>query len=92
MFDIVTSRTNAARTHPPLVIYGMLMALAFAAALYVGYGMAGGKTRNWLHIIGFAAVLALSVYVILDLEFPRLGLVKVDGFDRSLYELRESMK
>ena len=92
MFDIVTTRTAAARTHPPLVIYGMLMALAFAAALYVGYGMAGAKTRNWLHIIGFAAVLSLSVYVILDLEFPRLGLIKVDAFDRSLHELRESMK
>ena len=92
MFDIVTTRTAAARTHPPLIIYIMLMALAFAAALLVGYGMAGAKTRNWLHVVGFAAVLSVTVYVILDLEFPRLGLIKVDAFDRSLYELRESMK
>jgi hypothetical protein len=92
MFDIVTTRTAAARTHPPMVIYLMLGALAFAAALFAGYGMAGAKTRNWVHVIGFAAVLSLSVYVILDLEFPRFGLVRVDDFDRSLYELRESMK
>ena len=92
MFDIVTTRTAAARTHPPLVIYAMLMALAFAAALLAGYGMAGARTRSWIHVVGFSAVLSLTVYVILDLEFPRLGLIRVDEFDRSLYELRESMK
>ncbi len=92
MFDIVTSRTAAARTHPPVIIYIMLMALAFAAALFVGYGMAGARTRNWLHVIGFSAVLSITVYVILDLEFPRLGLVRVNAFDQSLVDLRESMK
>ena len=92
MFDIVTSRTAAARTHPPVIIYAMLMAMAFTAALLAGFGMAGAKTRSWVHVVGFAAVLALTVYVILDLEFPRIGLIKVDSFDRSLYELRESMK
>jgi hypothetical protein len=92
MFDIVTSRTAAARTHPPMIIYVMLMVLAFAAAVLVGFAMAGAKTRSWVHVFGFSVVLSLTVYVILDLEFPRLGLIKVDAFDRSLYELRESMK
>jgi len=92
MFDIVTSRTAAARTHPPSIIYLMLAALALAAALLAGFGMAGAKTRSWVHVIGFAAVLSLTVYVILDLEFPRLGLIRVDSFDLSLVELRESMK
>ena len=40
----------------------------------------------------FAAVLSLTVYVILDLEFPRLGLIRVDAADQVLIELRESMK
>jgi hypothetical protein len=92
MFDILTTRIAATRTHPPIVIYLMLMALAFAAALIAGIGMAGSKTRSWVHVFGFAAVLSLTVYVILDLEFPRLGLIRVDSFDQSLYELRDSMK
>jgi len=92
MFDIVTSRTAAARTHPPFAIYLMLGALALAASLLAGVGMAGAKTRSWIHVIGFAAVLSLTVYVILDLEHPRVGLIRVDAFDRSLIELRESMK
>ena len=92
MFDVLTTRIAATRTHPPIIIYVMLLLLAFGAAIYVGYGMAGAKTRSWLHVVGFAAALSLSVYVILDMEFPRLGLIRVDAFDRSLYDLRESMK
>ena len=41
-------------------------------------------------MIGFAP--ALAVYVILDLEFPRLGLIRVEEFDRALEELRQTMK
>ena len=92
MFDIVSTRTAAARTHPPLAIYLMLGSLALAAALLVGYGMAGAKSRSLVHVVLYAAALSLTVYVILDLEHPRLGLIRVDAFDRSLYELRESMK
>ena len=36
--------------------------------------------------------MALAVYVILDIEYPRLGLIRVDAVDQVLVELRESMK
>jgi hypothetical protein len=92
MIDITTTRTMATRLHPPLIIFVMLFGLALASALLAGYGMAGGKSRSWLHMLGFAAIMAASVYVILDIEFPRLGLIQVDAFDQTLVELRESMK
>jgi len=91
MFDIATTRTMATQAHPPFVIYGMLIALALASALLAGFGMAGSKSRSWLHIFGFAGVMAVAVYVIIDLEFPRLGLIRVDTFDQALVELRASM-
>ena len=92
MIDIVTTRTMAAQTHPPLVIFAMLVGLALVSALLVGYGMGDAPSRNWVHMIGFALALAVAVYVILDLEFPRLGLIRVDEFDRALEELRQTMK
>jgi hypothetical protein len=92
MIDISTSRTLSAKQHPPLIIYLMLVGLTLASALLAGYDMAGGKSRNWLHILGFAAVMALAVYVIIDLEFPRLGLIRVDTFDQALFDLRQSMR
>jgi hypothetical protein len=92
MFDIVTTRTMAARTHPPPIIYVMLAVLALAAALFAGDAMAGAKNRSWIHVLGFALVLSLTVYVILDLEYPRVGFIRLDAADRVLVELRKAME
>jgi hypothetical protein len=43
------------------------------------------------HTVGFAAVLATTVYVILDIEYPRLGLIRVDAADEVRLELRRNM-
>jgi hypothetical protein len=92
MIDITTSRTMAAQTHPPTIIFVMLSGMALAASLLAGHGMAGTKSRSWVHQLVFAATLAISVYVIIDLEYPRLGLIRVEAFDQALVELRQSMK
>lgn len=91
MFDIVTTRSAAAETHPPAAVFSMLVFLALLAGFFAGHGMSGSNVRSWMHILGFAAVLAITVYVILDLEYPRLGMIRVDKFDRFLVELRQSM-
>jgi hypothetical protein len=91
MIDITTTRTMATLMHPPAVVFVMLFALALAASLLAGYGMTGNRVRSWLHMLGFALVMAFAVYVILDLEYPRLGLIRVDAFDQALVDLRKSM-
>jgi hypothetical protein len=91
MIDITTTRTMATLMHPPAIVFVMLFALALAASLLAGYGMTGNRVRSWLHMLGFALVMAFAVYVILDLEYPRLGLIRVDAFDQALVDLRQSM-
>jgi hypothetical protein len=91
MFDTASTRMLATRMHPPLVIFAMLFGLALVGALLAGYGMASGKRRNWLHMVGFAAAMAGAVFVIIDLEYPRLGLIRVDTFDQALVDLRAGM-
>lgn len=34
---------------------------------------------------------AIAVYVIVDIEYPRFGVIRVDAADQILIELRESM-
>jgi hypothetical protein len=92
MFAIADARTLAARIHPPAIIFVMLGVAALASALLAGYGMATGRGRNWTYMIGFAATLSIALFVILDLEYPRLGLVRIDDFDRALVELRATMR
>ena len=91
MIDIATTRTMAAQMHPPTVVFVMLFLLALAASLLAGYGMTGSKVRSRFHMLGFALVMAIAVFVILDIEYPRLGWIRVDAFDQALVDLRESM-
>jgi hypothetical protein len=91
MIDITTTRTMAARMHAPAIIFELLIGLGLICSLLAGYAMAGGRQRSWAHAIGFAAVFALTVYVILDLEYPRRGLIRVDDLDQVLIDLRASM-
>lgn len=91
MIDITTTRAMAIRTHPPSVIFVMLVGLALASSLLAGYSMANSATRNWLHIICFAGVTTFSICIIVDYEYPRLGLIQVTDFDQLLGDVRGSM-
>lgn len=92
MFDITTTRTVALQTHPPGIIFAMLGLVALACSLLAGYAMAGTKQRSLVHGLGFALILTLTVYVILDIEYPRVGLVRIEAMDRLLADVRQSMQ
>ena len=92
MFDITTTRTMATEMHPPEIIFVMLFAIALASALLAGFNMGATRSRRWLHMVCFAGAVALAVYVIMDMEYPRFGLIRVDAFDQALVDLRRSMK
>lgn len=92
MIDIMNTRVTATRNHPPMVIFLLLGGLSLVGALLVGYGMSGNKERSWLHLGAFAAIMSLAIYVIVDLEFPRLGVIQVSDADQVLVELRKSMQ
>jgi hypothetical protein len=92
MFDISTTRYQATLAHPPFVIFAMLGAVALLCSLLAGYAMGALAVRSWLHVVGFVGVLAFTVYLIADIEYPRLGLVRVDTFDQALIDVRAGMR
>jgi hypothetical protein len=77
--------------HPPLAIFIALGILVVAGALLAGYGTASSKRRSFLHILMFAGIMGMAVYTILDLEFPRVGLIRVDSIDHVLMDERNTM-
>jgi len=91
MFDISATRVASHRVHPPTIIFVMLFALAAASSILAGYAMAESRSRRMVHMASFASTLCIAVYVIIDIEFPRLGLIRVDGFDAILAQVRASM-
>jgi hypothetical protein len=92
MFDVVEEERIARRMHSPLIVFFMLGVTAFASALFAGYGIASKSTHNWFFTIGVAATIAMATYVIVELEYPRLGLIRISEMDQALVELRATMK
>jgi hypothetical protein len=92
MIDITTTRLVAMETHPPEAIYMALAALVLASSLLAGYAMAKSGRRNWTHMLIFAGTLSFALYLILDLDYPRLGFIRIDSADHILVDLRNSMK
>jgi hypothetical protein len=91
MFDIATERLVATRTHVPGVILLLLFGLALAVGLVVGYATADSP-RNWFRSVVFSAAIAASVYIVLDLEHPRFGVIRIDGADQILDEVLAQMQ
>ena len=92
MIDITTTRTMATLIHAPLIIIALLVMLSFLGALLSGYTMSIQPRRNPLHMLLFALAISSTVYVVLDLEYPRVGLINLTSMDRAIVELREMMK
>ncbi len=92
MFDITTTRRAAAQMHPPRVVFVVLFVIALVCALLVGYEMGASPAQSPVHVWGYAAILAFTLYVILDFEYPRLGLIRIDEFDAYLVQVRAAMK
>jgi hypothetical protein len=91
MIDITTTRGMALQIHPPRIIYTLLFGLGLLCSLLAGYRMASDK-RSWLHILGFTVITVVVAYVILDVEYPRGGLIHIQTADQFLVRVREDMK
>ena len=92
MFGAVEEERFARRIHPPVFIFVILGLTVFAASLLAGFAIAKSADRDWIHRLGVATVFSLAVYVIFEMEFPRLGLIRVKGADQALVDLRATMK
>ena len=91
MFDISTVRTMSLQIHPPTIIYLLLFSVGLMCSLLAGYRMASGQHRSWLHILGFTIITVVVVYVILDLDYLREGLIRLQAADQMLIRARESL-
>jgi len=92
MIDVTTARTIAMYTQLPRLIFILLTGVALISGLLAGYAMAKRKSRSLLHMALYAAVIAVTVYAVLDLEYPRFGLIRLDMADKALLQLRDSIR
>jgi hypothetical protein len=74
------------------IILVLLLILSLLGALLAGFGMSLQTKRSTLHTFLFALAVSPSVYTILDLEYPRFGLINLKSTDKVMHDLRNSIK
>ncbi|BFU96515.1 MAG: hypothetical protein NTNFB02_32370 [Nitrospira sp.] len=93
MSEIATSRSIAALTHTPKLIMIMLLLLSLVCSLLAGYVIAGTQTRQvGLHLLAFALVMTATIYLIVALDYPRYGVIRVDFVHQALLDVLAGMK
>ena len=55
-------------------------------------GMASSSARSPVHMVLFAGALTMALYIVTDMEYPRLGLIRIDAFDHFLTDVYEKMQ
>ncbi|MGY3576960.1 bestrophin-like domain [Bradyrhizobium sp. USDA 4504] len=91
LFEVALQRAGAAEKHPPQIVYFMLFGLGLGCSLLAGFGMAANAGRSWIHMVIFAGTLTVALYIVTDMEYPRLGLIRIESFDHFLADAYERM-
>jgi len=91
MFEIATTRLAATQMHPPTIVFVVLAVISLVCAFLVGYGMGATEVPSRPHMVVFALIVSFTLYVILDFEYPRMGLIRIDDFDQLIVHVRAFM-
>ncbi|WP_441259619.1 hypothetical protein AB7008_23675 [Bradyrhizobium sp. 521_C7_N1_3] len=92
LFEVARLRAGAAEKHPPQIIYFMLFGLGLGCSLLAGFGMAASAGHSWIHMLLFAGTLTVALYIVTDMEYPRLGLIRIESFDHFLADAYDQMR
>jgi hypothetical protein len=92
LFEVARLRLGASEKHPPQIVYVMLFGLGLGGSLLAGFGMAAATARSWIHMLIFAATLTVTLYAVTDMEYPRLGLIRIEDFDHFLVDAHRQMQ
>jgi hypothetical protein len=91
MFDTFHAGLNMTLIHPPIIIFVLLIALAALGAFLVGFSAAENQQKHSVHVWAYVLLTALIIYIIINLEYPRVGFIRINSFDQMLQDVREDM-
>jgi hypothetical protein len=92
LFDVARLRAGASEKHPPQIIYFMLFGLGLGCSLLAGFGMASSSALSLVHMVLFAGTITVALYIVTDMEYPRLGLIRIEAFDHFLVDAYDQMQ
>jgi len=90
VIDLHSKRMTAMENHVPESVFVLLLVVATLSLGLVGYGAGMGRDRNLLPTVISVLLIASVILLIMDLDRPRRGLIKVS--QQSMVRLQDSLK
>jgi len=73
-------------------VFVLLICVSLLSGVLAGFAMSKRRRRSWLHLVLYAFVVAISIFILIDLEYPRTGHVQLQAVDKALVELLDSIR
>ena len=89
MIDAVSSREEARNAHIPESILWLLFILCITGSFIVGYA-SKSKKADWIILFSYSLMTVMTVYLILDLDQPRHGIINTSSTHQNMYNLLNS--
>jgi hypothetical protein len=90
MFDAVTTRNMALLKRVPEIILWVLILLCATSAFTFGY--AQGEKPDWIMNLGFAIMICLALYLVIDLDRSRRGVINTEFANQEIVNLKAMFK
>jgi hypothetical protein len=85
MIDVVATRNAATVAKVPVLILYLLFMLCWISALMLGYAV--GRKPDWIIMTCFTATIVLTIYLIIDLDRPRRGIITMKNTNIEIVKL-----
>lgn len=77
VIDTHSDRIFAGKKHIPWLVMGLLIACSLMSVAIIGYGCGLGGRRRALLTISLALIVGTSLWITIDLDHPRAGLLRL---------------
>jgi hypothetical protein len=91
MFELTNKRLAIAKIHPPIPIFTLLIFLAMLSCFLIGYSLSEKKISHPIFVYSYILVISFTIYLIIELELPRIGVIRLDRFDYLLVETKNNL-
>ena len=91
MIDTMSKRESSRVSRVPESILWLLFILALIGSFIVGYA-SNSKRINWIVIFLYSLMTVMTIYLILDLDRPRSGIINTSSVHQNIDRLLESFE
>ena len=89
MIDAMSQREASRIVRVPESIIGLLLLLTLTGSFIVGY-TSNVEKINWMALTVYSIMTVMTIYLIIDLDRPRRGLINTGVMNKSIERLLDS--